>query len=278
MLLLQTRTSVYDGTGFRTTISVWGILIVMTIITQTYLTHITCKTWRWNPRAVCHELLAPGPRVCDRGGARVTTDTESLRVFPLPESGCMNQRVSFTLDKHTVAVRRFPLATRFLRHEWWRGLELEGVEAVLHSGAFSAGLHSGRSCSFRRRQLLSTSTTLHLFWTSSRPHGGGGGTSRDGVRAWCWCRVRGSALPSNNFPGVSPFAAAPPFMQNLCGAVTATDIAHLNSVLNQSQSKIILSPVFEAKVVVFPLLHEGFYVRKNNQEQDENIVKSNSSK
>ena len=45
MLLLQTRPSVYDGTGFHTIVSVWRILIIMTIITQTHPTHITYKTW-----------------------------------------------------------------------------------------------------------------------------------------------------------------------------------------------------------------------------------------
>ena len=192
----------------------------------------------------------------------------------------MNKSVGFPGDKHNVAVRGFPLATRFLRHERWWGLELIGVEAFLHSGSFSAGFCSCGSCSCRGGQLLSTSTTFLPFYTSSRPLGYGcgprcGGISRDGVRT---SRVRGSALRSNNFPGVSPSATAPPLVQNLCGAVAATDVAQMNAVLNQSQPKIILPPVFEAKVVVRPLLHEGFYVRKNHQEQDKNIVESNSSK
>ena len=216
MLSLQTRPSVYDGTGFRTLVSVWRILIIMTIITQTHLTHITCKTRRWDPRTVCHELLGPVPRVFDGGGACVTTDTEPLGIFPLVKSGCMNKRVGFPGYKHNVAVRGFPLTTRFLRHERWWGLELIGVEAFLHSGSFSAGFCSSRSCSFRGGQLLSASTKFLPYYTSSRPLGCGpgcgpgcGGISRDGVRT---SRVRGSALRSNNFPGVSPSATAPPLV------------------------------------------------------------------
>ena len=83
LIVLQTKTTTtYDGTGFTTIINMGRPLIVMTILTQTHLTHITSKTWRRDPRTVRHELLAPESGVPDRGGARVTTATEALVNFP----------------------------------------------------------------------------------------------------------------------------------------------------------------------------------------------------
>ena len=83
LIVLQTKTTtIYDGTGSTTIINMGRPLVVVTILTQTHLAHITSKTWLRDPRAVHHELLAPESGVPDRGGARVTTGTEALVNFP----------------------------------------------------------------------------------------------------------------------------------------------------------------------------------------------------